>query len=68
MPKNNDTIVRLKQETISVLNEINHLRTKEIVADKKFFAEMLKGTRGLFTTNKEVLFLAKFYLANRKKV
>lgn len=62
-----DQHIRLKEKTIQTINEVNRLRTREATRTKDIFAALMKSARGIWTPNETILFLANFYLKNRKK-
>jgi hypothetical protein len=62
-----DYRIRLKEETIKILKEVDRLRSKEGTRTKEIYAQLMKDARGMWTPNQSVLFLANFYLKHRNK-
>lgn len=62
-----DKQVRLKLNTIQILDEVNWLRAREASRTKEVFAKLMKSARTIWTPDESVVFLARFYLKNRKK-
>ncbi len=59
--------VRLREDTVKVMTEVSRLRTKEATRTREIFAKLMDSARGIWTPNESVLFLANFYLKNRKR-
>ncbi len=63
-----DHHIRLKEKTVQILIEVNRLRTREATRTREIFAKLMKSkARGIWSYDETILFLAEYYLKNRKQ-